>query len=45
MKKLPIGIQAFSKKREDNYLCMDKSAIALDLIATGAYYCLSENEF
>jgi len=41
MKKLPIGIQTFSKIREDNYLYVDKTAIALNLIENGTYYFLS----
>jgi len=41
MKKRPIGIQTFSKIREENCLYVDKSAIALDLIGNGTYYCLS----
>ncbi len=41
MKKLPIGIQTFSTIREDNYLYVDKTGIALDLIENGTYYFLS----
>ncbi len=41
MKKLPIGIQTFSTIREDDYLYVDKSGIALDLIENGTYYFLS----
>ena len=32
MQKLPIGIQTFAKIREDDYLYIDKTKIALDLI-------------
>lgn len=41
MQKLPIGIQTFSTIREDNYLYVDKTGIALDLIENGTYYFLS----
>ena len=41
LKKLPIGIQTFAKIREDNYLYVDKTALALDLINNGSYYFLS----
>ena len=41
MQKLPIGIQTFSKIREDDLLYVDKTAIALDLIENGTYYFLS----
>lgn len=41
MKKLPIGIQTFSKIRENNYAYVDKTKIALDLINNGEYYFLS----
>jgi len=41
MQKLPIGIQTFSKIREDNYLYVDKTGIALDLAENGTYYFLS----
>ncbi len=34
MKKLPLGIQTFEKIREDNYLYVDKTAIAEHLINT-----------
>ena len=39
--KLPIGIQTFSKIREDDLLYVDKTAFALDLIENGTYYFLS----
>jgi len=41
MKKLPIGIQTFRTIREDNYLYVDKTGIALNLIENGTYYFLS----
>ena len=43
MKKLPIGIQTFSKIREvsDNFVYIDKTEIALRLIENGQYYFLS----
>jgi len=39
--KLPIGIQTFSKIREGNYLYVDKTKYALDLIANYEYVFLS----
>ena len=39
--KLPIGIQTFAKIREDDYLYVDKTDQALDLINNGTYYFLS----
>jgi len=41
MKKLPIGIQTFSKIRGDDYVYIDKTAIALQLIQNGEYYFFS----
>ncbi|MBD3830677.1 MAG: AAA family ATPase [Arcobacter sp.] len=44
MKKLPIGIQTFEKIRDkrENYVYVDKTEIALDLIQSGGgYYFLS----
>ncbi len=41
MKKLPIGIQAFSKIREDNYAYVDKTEDIYNLIDRGTYYFLS----
>jgi len=41
MKKLPIGIQTFSTIRTENYVYIDKTKIALDLINNGIYYFLS----
>ncbi|MDR2031680.1 MAG: AAA family ATPase, partial [Azoarcus sp.] len=40
-KKLPIGIQAFAKIREDNYYYVDKTAFALRMIEEGTAYFLS----
>lgn len=40
-KKLPIGIQTFSKIREDDYVYADKTGFALDLIENGIYYFLA----
>jgi len=40
-KKLPIGIQTFRKIREDNYVYVDKTDIAVRLIESGSYYFLS----
>jgi hypothetical protein len=40
-KKLPIGIQTFAKIRENDYYYVDKTGIAVDLIARGSYYFLS----
>jgi hypothetical protein len=39
MKKLPLGIQTFSDIRDkaENYLYIDKTAIALRLINEGKY--------
>ncbi len=41
MKKLPIGIQTFEKIATGNYVYVDKTAIALQLIENGEYYFLS----
>jgi hypothetical protein len=42
-KKLPIGIQTFEKIRdpEHNYVYVDKTRIALELLQNGTYYFLS----
>ncbi|MCW2311877.1 ATP-binding protein [Rhodoferax antarcticus] len=40
-KKLPIGIQSFTKIREDDCYYVDKTALALRLISEGSYYFLS----
>ncbi len=41
--KLPVGIQTFAKIRDkkENYLYIDKTEIAYDLIENGSYYFLS----
>jgi len=41
MKKLPIGISTLNKIRKDNYIYIDKTHLALELIETGQYYFLS----
>ena len=43
LKKLPIGIQTFKKIRDpkENYIYIDKTKEALDLIENGTYYFLS----
>ncbi len=41
MKKLPIGIQTFRKIIEGNYLYIDKTRIAYELIQSGSYNFLS----
>ena len=41
IKKLPIGIQTFSKLREDNYIYIDKTKQALNLIENYQYCFLS----
>ena len=41
LQKLPIGIQTFSKIREDNYIYIDKTKEALDLITNYQYSFLS----
>ncbi len=41
MKKLPIGISTLSQILSDNYIYIDKTKIALDLIENGKYYFLS----
>ena len=40
-KKLPIGIQNFAKLREDGCYYVDKTGMAVDLVAQGSYYFLS----
>ena len=39
--KYPLGIQTFSKIREENYLYIDKTALVHDLIQQGEVYFLS----
>ncbi|HJE03375.1 MAG TPA: AAA family ATPase, partial [Aliarcobacter thereius] len=41
LKKLPIGIQTFSKIREDDFVYVDKTGIAYDLIEKYEYVFLS----
>src|SRR5574344_2377741 len=41
LKKLPIGIQTFSKIREDNFVYVDKTGIAYNLIEKYQYVFLS----
>jgi len=41
LQKLPIGIQTFSDIREGNYLYIDKTDIALDVIENNKYVFLS----
>jgi len=41
MKKLPIGIQTFSDIIREDYVYVDKTKIAIDLIRNGKYYFLS----
>lgn len=36
-RKLPIGIQILDKLREQNCYCVDKNALALQLIESGNY--------
>ncbi|NQY22033.1 MAG: ATP-binding protein [Campylobacteraceae bacterium] len=41
LKQLPLGIQTFEKIRSDNYLYVDKTKIALDLIKNNSYIFLA----
>ena len=41
LKKLPIGIQTFSEIREDDYVYVDKTDIAYNLIDSYKYVFLS----
>jgi hypothetical protein len=41
MKKLPIGISTFKTIIEKNYIYVDKTQIALELVNNGQYYFLS----
>ena len=41
MKKLPIGIQTFSKLIENEYVYIDKTALIYELITSYQYYFLS----
>ena len=40
-RRLPIGIQAFAKLREQNCYYVNKTALAMQLIDSGTYYFLS----
>ena len=40
-RKYPIGVQTFSKIREDGYLYIDKTALIYDLVQSGTIYFLS----
>jgi len=40
-RKLPIGIQTFAKIREDNCYYVDKTGLAMQLVAEGSHYFLS----
>ncbi len=41
MKKLPIGIQTFSKLIEENYLYVDKTKYLYNFVTEGGYYFIS----
>jgi len=41
MKKLPIGIQTFSKLIEENYLYIDKTKYLYEFVTEGGYYFIS----
>ncbi|MEA3240516.1 MAG: AAA family ATPase, partial [Pseudomonadota bacterium] len=41
LKKLPIGIQTFSKMRDNDYLYIDKTEIIDKLVNEGSYYFLA----
>ena len=41
LKKLPLGIQTFEKIRTDNYIYIDKTKIAFELITKNSYIFLS----
>ncbi|NBU98723.1 MAG: hypothetical protein EBS19_11035, partial [Spirochaetia bacterium] len=41
MKKLPIGIQTFSKIRLEDYCYVDKTRMVSELLNSGSYYFLS----
>ena len=41
LKKLPIGIQTFSEIRENNYVYIDKTGIALEMLESYKYVFLS----
>jgi hypothetical protein len=41
LKKLPIGVQGFTKIREDDYIYVDKTRFLYDLIQNGNVYFIS----
>lgn len=41
MRKLPIGIQAFEKLREENFLYVDKTAMVYKIVSNSTPYFLS----
>ncbi len=41
MKKLPVGIQTFQKIRAEDYLYVDKTGLAVELISRYKYVFLS----
>ncbi len=41
MKKLPVGIQTFSRLITENYLYVDKTALIYQLITSGSYYFIA----
>lgn len=41
MQKYPIGIQDFSKIRQEQYLYIDKTKLIYDIVSQGSYYFLS----
>lgn len=41
LKKLPVGIQTFEKIREDDYVYIDKTGIALSILEKYQYVFLS----
>ncbi len=45
MKKLPIGISTFAdiRDKQENYLYVDKTAFACQLIDSGKYYFMSSS--
>jgi len=40
-RKLPIGLRSFAKLRAEDHYYVDKTGLVIDLIESGAYYCLS----
>lgn len=41
MQKLPLGLQAFSKVREGQFLYVDKTSAIYDVVHNGGYFFLS----